>query len=78
MNVDTRSRAVDPRVDAARLYRPLPGSPILDAGETLAGVTTDYSGAPRPLGAASDIGAHEGSAVALTAPTNVRIVRGSF
>lgn len=78
MNVDTRSRAVDPRVDAARLYRPLPGSPILDAGETLAGVTTDYSGVPRPLGAASDIGAHEGSAVAPTAPTNVRIVRGGF
>jgi hypothetical protein len=75
MNADHRSRAGDPRLDAARLYRPLVGSPIVDAGEALAEVTTDYSGVRRPLGAASDIGAHEGTGIAPSAPTGVRIVR---
>jgi hypothetical protein len=75
MGADGRSRTIDPRLNAAELYRPIPGSPAVDAGETLAGVTSDYSGAPRPQGSASDIGAHEGPAVAPPTPTGLRVVR---
>jgi hypothetical protein len=75
MNADARSRTIDPVLDSARLYRPLAGSPALDTAETLAEVRTDYSGTPRPLGPASDIGAHEGTAQVLSPPTNFRIVR---
>jgi hypothetical protein len=75
MNADARSRTIDPVLDSAWLYRPLPGSPALDTAETLAEVMTDYSGTPRPLGPASDIGAHEGTAQILSPPTNFRIVR---
>ena len=74
MGADAKSRATDPLLDAAKLYRPRQGSPAVDAGETLAQVTADYSGTPRPLGAALDIGAHEGVADALAAPTGLRIV----
>jgi hypothetical protein len=75
MNADARSRAIDPMLDAAQLYRARAGSPTLDAGETLAEVTADYSGLRRPQGVASDIGAHEGAAAALTAPTGLRVVK---
>ena len=61
-------------LDAALLYRPLPGSPALDAGETLAEVTTDYSGTRRPVGPASDIGAHEGTGT-LSVPTGLHVVK---
>jgi hypothetical protein len=74
MGVDGRSRAADPQLDAARLYRPRSSSPAIDTGETLASVSVDYSGLRRPLGAAVDIGAHEGSGVAPAAPTGLRIV----
>jgi hypothetical protein len=37
----------------------LPGSPALDAGVAVAGVTTDQRGIPRPQGSAPDIGAFE-------------------
>lgn len=37
----------------------LPGSPAIDTGVTLAGVTTDERGVARPQGAAPDIGAFE-------------------
>ncbi len=40
------------------------GSPAVDAGQTLASVTVDLEGRPRPQGTASDIGAYERSAVA--------------
>lgn len=75
MNADAKSRAVDPLLDAAHLYRPLAGSPALDAGELLAEVTTDYSGMLRPVGLAPDIGAHEGTAPGLAPPSNLRVVR---
>ena len=75
MNADRRSRTVDPKVDAADLYRLRPGSPAVDTGETLAEVAVDYSGTRRPVGAAVDIGAHEGAARPLTAPTGFRVVR---
>ena len=75
MNADRRSRTIDPKVDPANLYRPLPGSPAVDSGEMLAEVTVDYSGAPRPVGAGIDIGAHEGPARPVTPPSGFRIVR---
>lgn len=74
-NADRRSRAVDPQVDSADFYRLLPGSPAVDAGESLAEVRVDFSGTPRPVGAAVDIGAHEGAARPLTAPAGLRFVR---
>jgi hypothetical protein len=37
----------------------LPGSPAIDAGAPIAGVTTDQRGFPRPQGSAPDIGAFE-------------------
>jgi hypothetical protein len=37
----------------------LPGSPAIDAGTAVPGVTTDQRGVPRPQGNASDIGAFE-------------------
>src|SRR5271157_3382689 len=37
----------------------LPGSPAIDAGVAVAGVTTDQRGIPRPQGSAPDIGAFE-------------------
>ena len=74
-NADRRSRIADPRVDASDLYRLLPGSPAVDAGELLAEVTVDFSGMPRPAGAGVDIGAHEGAARPLTAPTGLRVVK---
>jgi hypothetical protein len=37
----------------------LPGSPAVDAGVAVPGVTTDQRGVPRPQGAAPDIGAFE-------------------
>lgn len=62
VNADRRSRTIDPRLDAANLYRPLPGSPAIDRGETLAEVTIDYAGVARPQGPAFDIGAFEAAA----------------
>lgn len=36
-----------------------PGSPAIDAGDNAAGITEDQRGLPRPIGAATDIGAFE-------------------
>lgn len=44
---------------AAHDYRLKAGSPAIDAGTTLADVTTDLEGKARPIGAAFDIGAYE-------------------
>jgi hypothetical protein len=74
MSADAKSRSIDPLLDAGLLYRPIPGSRALDAGETLAEVTTNYSGTRRPLGPASDIGAHEGTG-SFSIPTGVRVVK---
>jgi hypothetical protein len=75
MNADRRSRTVNPMVDAADLYRLRAGSPAVDTGEVLAEVAVDYSGTPRPVGGGVDIGAHEGAARPLLAPTGFRVVR---
>jgi hypothetical protein len=50
----------------------LPGSPALDAGSLVAGITTDQRGIPRPQGAAPDIGAFEARGFTLAAPRGVR------
>ncbi|MEE8524300.1 MAG: choice-of-anchor Q domain-containing protein, partial [Thermoanaerobaculia bacterium] len=47
-------------------YHPRDGSPLLDAGETLAEVPTDLEGTPRPLGTAYDVGSYEGAGVVFT------------
>ena len=60
VNADWNSFAVDPLLSAGDLFKPLEGSPAVDAGEPLPDVTTDYSGTVRPKGAGYDIGAHEG------------------
>jgi hypothetical protein len=60
--------------NSGTLAAPL-ATPGKDAGETLAGVTSDYSGAPRPQGSATDIGAHEGAALVPPTPTGLRIVK---
>ena len=44
----------------------LPGSPAIDAGVAVPGVTTDQRGVPRPQGAAPDIGAFESRGFTLT------------
>jgi len=43
-------------------YHLVAASPAIDAGQTLADVTVDIEGNPRPAGAASDIGAYERAA----------------
>ena len=45
----------------------LPGSPAIDAGIAVAGVTTDQRGIPRPQGTAPDIGAFESRGFTLAA-----------
>lgn len=40
-------------------FRPLAGSPLIDQGVVLAGVTNDFINTVRPLGSAPDIGAYE-------------------
>lgn len=40
-------------------WRPMAGSPAIDGGRSIAGVTIDYTGAARLQGAACDMGAYE-------------------
>jgi len=56
---------------------PQSGSPLVDAGVTVAGLTWDHDGVARPQGTAFDIGAYElpGTTVARPAPpTNLSVV----
>jgi hypothetical protein len=57
----------------------LPGSPAIDAGTEIAGITTDQRGITRPQGSAPDIGAFEsrGFSVALSAGNDQSAVVGS-
>ncbi|HEU4390381.1 MAG TPA: right-handed parallel beta-helix repeat-containing protein [Blastocatellia bacterium] len=59
LGVDGRSLTVNPTLDSTKLFKPVAGSPAIDRGEPLAGVTVDYSGVVRPQGNGFDIGAHE-------------------
>jgi len=68
VNGDWHSFTVDPLLSAGDLFKPLEGSPAVDAGEPLQDVTTDYSGTTRPKGAGYDIGAHEGTTTVATPP----------
>jgi hypothetical protein len=68
MNIDWASYAVDPRLDAAALFRPLADSPAIDRGLTNPGLFIDYSGGVRPQGLGYDIGAHEHPVVAPPPP----------
>lgn len=45
------------------------GSPAINAGMTLSGVTTDFDGRTRPQGSAYDIGAYEFASTAVTTPS---------
>jgi Right handed beta helix region len=53
-----------------------PGSTAIDVGVTLSAVTSDFSGAPRPVGSGYDIGAYEyqSSVTTVAPPQNLRIV----
>ena len=64
----------DPRfVNAASLNFSLqPGSPAIDAGASLSLVTMDIKRAPRPQGAAYDVGAYEGQGTNTAAPVPPR------
>jgi hypothetical protein len=57
----------------------LPGSPAIDAGIVVAGITTDQRGVARPQGAAPDIGAFEsrGFAIAIVSGDNQSARSGS-
>jgi PKD repeat protein len=57
MGADLNSKAADPRLGSD--YKPLAGSPAIDAGQPISEVTNDYSGGGRPQGAGYDIGAYE-------------------
>lgn len=50
---------VDPRFTGATDFRLQPGSPAIDVGLPLAGVTHDADGTVRPRGAGYDLGAYE-------------------
>jgi hypothetical protein len=50
-------------------FRLLHTSPCIDAGTTIAGLTSDYDGDPRPHGPAFDIGADEWDGIILPSPT---------
>ena len=49
----------------------LPGSPAIDGGVAVAGVTNDQRGVPRPQGSAPDIGAFEAVGISGTRPPTV-------
>jgi hypothetical protein len=51
-------------VDPAGDFHLKPGSPAIDAGQTLTAVTRDFDGKTRPQGASSDAGAYEAAAAA--------------
>jgi hypothetical protein len=53
----------DPVLDA--FYRPMTGSPALDAGTPLSWLAVDLQGCPRPQGGGYDIGAYEGTGPAV-------------
>ncbi|MGH9759957.1 MAG: PKD domain-containing protein, partial [Blastocatellia bacterium] len=56
---DSHSLIADPHLDSTNLYKPLSGSPAIDAGTTVAEVPVDYAGTTRPQGRGYDVGAFE-------------------
>jgi parallel beta-helix repeat protein len=76
--IGTNPMFVNPNTGDFRLQT---GSPAIDAGTTVASVTSDISGVPRPQGGAYDIGAYEYTTGAPSvpappaAPVSLRIIR---
>ncbi len=58
--------------DSIAFFAPKQGSPLIDRGSDL-GIANDASGAPRPRGAAADIGAFEYQPVVPTPPKNLKV-----
>jgi pimeloyl-ACP methyl ester carboxylesterase len=55
-------------VDSVGNYAPRAGSPAIDAGAAIAGLTTDLASVPRPQGANFDVGAYEFRSAATNLP----------
>ncbi len=62
----THSRQADPKFTSITLLIPSADSPVVNAGLTRSGVTTDYAGNARVAGASCDIGAFEVGSVPAT------------
>lgn len=60
-------------VNALLDYHLKTNSPAIEAGQTLAGVTTDFDWQPRPAGLASDIGGYEFGAVLVPPDVTIAI-----
>ncbi len=58
-NIDPRLAPLGDNGGPTRTHALNPGSPAIDAGKTVAGITTDQRGEPRPRRKAFDIGAFE-------------------
>src|SRR5690606_244770 len=54
--------------DSPDFMRPANGSPALDGGTSISGLSSSYNGITRPLGSAYDIGAFEGASAGSPAP----------
>jgi len=71
---------VDPKLTAPALpnwnFTPLAGSPAIDRGAAASGVTADFNGVTRPVGAAWDIGAYETGGASSTADTTAPAITG--
>jgi PKD repeat protein len=67
---DANSISANPLLVSASDFNLQAGSPCIDAGLTLAGVTSDYAGTLRPQGAGYDIGAYEYVSEETPAPNN--------
>lgn len=63
--------STDPLLISASDFHLQPTSPAINAGTTIAGLTSDYAGNSVPQGSAPDIGAYE-FLTAGTAPTNLK------
>ena len=74
-SLDTHSIHVDPLLDGWPSVQPLPGSPAVDMGASLAApFTVDKAGVARPQGTGWDVGAYEVLESTPSPPTNLHII----